>query len=196
MSTVRRLAIVFILLVYGPIAASAQVAGATHAAAGEYQIEIDKSRALLQVKRDDTLIREYRAATGRGGKGTKRKLGDKKTPVGVYRVVDFKSDSRYHFFMQLDYPNLLDAWYGYKNELINAKEFRTITTAVKNNEVPPQDTALGGYIGIHGIGDINDEKLMIHAGQDWTAGCIALTNEEITELRQYVTLGTQIIIHE
>lgn len=196
MPTVMPLTILLALLVSLPLATYAQVAGTAHAVAGEYLIEIDKSRAQLQVKRGDTLIREYRAATGRGGKGTKRMLGDKKTPVGVYRIVDFKNDSRFHFFMQLDYPNLLDAWYGYKNELINAEEFRTITTAVKNNKVPPQNTALGGYIGIHGIGDMNDEKLSIHTGQNWTAGCIALTNEEITELRKYVAIGTQIIIHE
>ncbi len=173
-----------------------QIAGAAHAAGTEYSLEIDKSRSELLVKRDDTIVKRYRAATGRGGEGTKRAKGDKKTPVGVYRIVDFKGDSRFHFFMQIDYPNLLDAWYGYKNELIDASEFREITTAVKNNRKPPQDTALGGQIGIHGIGDMNNEKREIHARENWTAGCIALTNDEISELRQYVTIGTPIVITE
>lgn len=177
--------------------AQGQVTGAAYSTpVNNYQLEIDKSREELLVKRGDTVIRRYRAATGRGGQGTKRKLGDKKTPIGVYRIVDFKNDSRFHFFMQLDYPNLLDAWYGYKNKIIDAHEFRAITTAVKNEEIPPQDTALGGYIGIHGIGEITDEKTMIHEAQNWTAGCIALTNEEVIDLRQYVAIGTRVVIHE
>lgn len=196
-SMLKRLLIVLLVCLWLP-AAHSQVTGAAYAPAGneEYQLEINKSREELLVKRDDSVIRRYRAATGRGGGGTKRMLGDKKTPVGVYKIVDFKDDSRFHFFMQIDYPNLLDAWYGYKNELIDAREFRAITTALKNNEMPPQDTALGGYIGIHGIGKVDTEKLMIHEAQNWTAGCIALTNEEINELRQFVSIGTRIVIRE
>lgn len=162
----------------------------------EHQIVIDKSSQQLLVKKGDQTIKRYRAATGRGGQGSKRRVGDKKTPVGVYRIVKFKDNSQFHFFMQLDYPNELDAWYGYKNEVIGAGEFRTITAAFKNNDVPPQDTALGGYIGIHGIGEESDEKLSIHEDQDWTAGCIALTNDQIMDLRQYVSIGTRVIIQE
>jgi len=161
-----------------------------------YVLEIDKSREELLVKQGDDVIRRYRAATGRGGEGTKRQVGDKKTPVGVYRVIDFKSDSQFHYFMQIDYPNLLDAWYGYKHEIIDAREFRAITTALKNNEKPPQDTALGGFIGIHGIGDTSDKKRMIHEAQNWTSGCIALTNEEINELQKFVSIGTKVVIKE
>lgn len=162
----------------------------------DYVIEIDKSREELIVKKGTDIIRRYRAATGRGGGGTKRQVGDKKTPIGVYRIVDFKDDSQFHYFMQIDYPNLLDAWYGYKNEIIDAREFRAITSALKNNEKPPQDTELGGFIGIHGIGDTSDKKLMIHEEQNWTAGCIALTNKEINELRQFVSIGTKVVIKE
>ncbi len=162
----------------------------------DYVLEINKSREELIVKQGTEVIRRYRAATGRGGEGTKRQVGDKKTPVGVYRIIDFKNDSQFHYFMQIDYPNLLDAWYGYKHEIIDAREFRSITTALKNNKKPPQDTALGGFIGIHGIGDTSNKKLMIHEAQNWTAGCIALTNEEINELQQFVSIGTKVVIKE
>ncbi len=178
-------------------AVHSEVTEATYTPANQdYQIEISKSREELMVKRGDEVVRRYRAATGTGGEGSKRQIGDKKTPVGVYKIIDFKTDSRFHFFMQIDYPNLLDAWYGYKNELIDASEFRAITTALKNDKVPPQDTALGGYIGIHGIGETDDEKRLIHEAGNWTEGCIALTNKEINELRQFVSIGTRIVIHE
>lgn len=196
----RPVALMILLCLTG-LPAAGQATATSHTAAGGaitdgYELVIDKSREELLVKQGSQIVRRYRAATGRGGQGTKRIQGDKKTPVGVYRVVKFKSDSQFHFFMHLDYPNLLDAWYGYKNEVIDASEFQSITSAVKNNKIPPQDTALGGYIGIHGIGDMTTEKLLIHEGQNWTAGCIAVTNEEIMDLKQYVDIGTKIVIRE
>ena len=98
--------------------------------------------------------------------------------------------------MQINYPNVLDAWHGYQNDLISSSEFKSIATAYANNNMPPQNTALGGYIGLHGIGDITPEKLDIHGKFNWTEGCIALKNEEISELRNYITIGTQVLIRE
>jgi murein L,D-transpeptidase YafK len=161
-----------------------------------YDIIISKSRQELSVTKEDQIIKHYHISLGKGGNGTKRQLGDKKTPVGVYKIIEFKDDSKFHYFMQLDYPNLLDAWYGYKNNVISATDFKKIAYAYKQKQKPPQDTRLGGYIGIHGIGQENDNKLQIHNGINWTDGCIALTNEQIIELRQYVNIGTKVIIKE
>ncbi len=164
--------------------------------ASQYEIEISKSNQELLVKNADTIVKRYRIAYGRGGKGTKYKKGDKKTPIGVYKIMDFKAESRFHFFMQLNYPNLLDAWGGYKNKVINAQEFDAIATAISNKQKPPQDTILGGYIGIHGLGEENPEKIKLHRNTNWTEGCIALTNKEIIELKQYVDIGTKVVIKE
>lgn len=166
--------------------------------AGEngYDIVISKSERQLSVKEGDQTIKQYRIAYGRGGDGTKRQLGDRKTPVGVYKIIDFKGDSKFYYFMQLDYPNLLDAWYGYKNKLISATEFKRIADAFKTRQKPPQDTNLGGHIGIHGLGEETEEKLDIQNGLNWTEGCIALTNEQIDDLRHYVAIGTKVVIKE
>ena len=170
--------------------------GSHTAYAGQFEIEISKSKQELLVKDANKVVKRYQIAHGRGGKGTKYKVGDKKTPVGVYKIMDFRSESRFHFFMQLNYPNLLDAWSGYKNKIISAKEFDAIATAISNQQKPPQNTVLGGYIGIHGLGDENPEKLNLHKSSNWTEGCIALTNDEIMELRQFVNIGTKVVIRE
>lgn len=179
----------------GAILASA-AATAANALEDDYVLEVYKTGQELLVKQGERVIRRYPVATGMGGKGIKQRLGDKKTPVGVYKIVDFKNDSQFYYFMQLDYPNLLDAWYGYKNRIISASEFRAIATAIKNNQKPPQDTALGGYIGIHGLGEQNGEKLKIHETANWTKGCIALTNEQIDELKKFVRIGTRVVIRD
>lgn len=162
----------------------------------ENMIVVSKSRQELIVLQDQKVIKQYRIAYGKGGKGSKRFSGDKKTPDGIYRIIDFKDNSQFHLFMQLDYPNMNDAWHGYHNQLISAMEFKSIALANKTGELPPQDTPLGGYIGIHGLGDMNNEKLEIHNRHNWTNGCIALTNEEIMDLAKFVSIGTKVVIRE
>ena len=157
-------------------------------------IEISKSSQELTVKQADDVIKRFRIAYGKGGNDKKRRMGDNKTPKGTYRIINFKADSKFYFFMQLDYPNLIDAWHGYQNEIISASEFKAIATARSMEKTPPQHTSLGGYIGIHGIGEATDKKLRIHEVHNWTEGCIALKNEEMDELRKYVSIGTQVVI--
>ncbi|MEX2516105.1 MAG: L,D-transpeptidase [Gammaproteobacteria bacterium] len=184
----------------GPMPVTSLAASSTQYAnlstTNQYSIEIIKSQKKLLVKQGGRTIRQYEAAVGRGGAGSKRQQGDRITPVGVYTVVDFRKSDQFHYFVQINYPNMVDAWYGYKNNIIDAHEFSAISSAIRNQQEPPQNTALGGYIGIHGIGQTTDEKLLIHSGLDWTQGCIALTNEEIMELRQYVDVGTLIYIRD
>jgi murein L,D-transpeptidase YafK len=164
--------------------------------ASEYQILISKKNNELILEKAGEVVKTYHIASGKGGKGTKRRQGDSKTPLGVYRISKFKESSRFHYFIQLDYPNLIDAWYGYKNKTIDSKDFKRIASAYKNREAPPQDTKLGGFIGIHGLGEENEKKLTIHQEINWTEGCIALTNAEITDLKRFVDVGTPVIIKE
>jgi murein L,D-transpeptidase YafK len=165
-----------------------------NAFANTYNLEVLKSSQELLVKNGQEIIKRYHVSFGKGGNGSKRRYGDNRTPVGSYKIIEFRENSRFHFFMQINYPNSIDAWNGYKNNLIDGKEFKEIIKAITSDAIPPQDTPLGGYLGIHGIGEITEEKLSIHDRHNWTEGCIALRNDEISELRQYVTIGTTIII--
>jgi murein L,D-transpeptidase YafK len=159
----------------------------------EYYLEIIKSTSELRLKQGADTLKTYHIAFGKGDAGPKRQLGDNRTPVGFYRILDFRPESKFHFFMQISYPNLLDAWHGYREQLISPAEFKQIALAFRNHELPPQNTRLGGYIGIHGIGD-DTERLKLHAKANWTEGCIAITNDEINDLRQYVIRGTPVYI--
>lgn len=170
--------------------------GSVSSASNDYEIEIIKSQKVLLVKRNGNIARKFRAVTGKGGKGDKTITGDRKTPVGTYRIVGFNDNSRFHFFMQLNYPNVKDAFFGLKNKLIDRTEFDAIVDAIKQGRIPPQNTRLGGAIGIHGIGRVNEKKMMVHENYNWTEGCIALTNEQVSELKKYVDLGTKVVINE
>lgn len=179
----------FGLLVYGILLCNVNYAVET-----DYELFVSKSKQQLTVKKGDQIVRKFYVAYGMGGDQTKQKLGDKKTPHGIYHIANFKDNSKFSYFMHLNYPNSLDAWRGYQNGIISAMQFKNIMTAINNHKLPPQDTDLGGYIGIHGLGEITAKTLDIHAKANWTEGCIALTNEKINELRQYVGLGTKVTI--
>jgi murein L,D-transpeptidase YafK len=161
-----------------------------------YALEIDKSERVLLVKNGEKVTRRFQIATGKGGLGDKRIRGDNKTPLGVYRITDFNEGSAFHFFMRLNYPNVKDAFFGLKNRLITRQDFDRIVDSVRTDQRPPQNTPLGGAVGIHGLGDENADRLKVQRHLDWTQGCIALTNRDVNELRNYVAVGTKVVIRE
>jgi len=87
----------------------------------------------------------------------------------------------------LSYPNAEDARRGLQQGLVDWQTYREIIRALNNLEIPPQRTALGGGIGIHG-GDVEA------FGDNWTWGCIGLTNKDVEEIYEYVEVGTKVII--
>jgi hypothetical protein len=57
--------------------------------------------------------------------------------------------------------------------------------------MPPQNTPLGGFLGIHGIGR---GDIRIHRAFHWTQGCVAVTNEEMNALAHWIREDTRIVI--
>lgn len=161
-----------------------------------YTVEILKSKRQLLVKQGSRVARRYTAALGSGGVGAKSIRGDHKTPVGVYYITGFNEESSFDLFIRLNYPSLKDGYFGLKRSLITRNEFDRILDAQRQDALPPQDTPLGGAVGIHGIGDETADRLRIHSRTNWTQGCIALTNREIRELRSFVGVGTKVVIRE
>ena len=170
--------------------------GVLPAAAFDYEIEIDKTARLLLVRTGEQVLRTFPIAVGRGGTGDKAKRGDRKTPVGTYRVMGFNDSSKFDTFVRLNYPNIKDAYYGLRNAVISRPEFDRIVAALRAGDLPPQNTALGGAIGIHGIGEETPDKVLIHDNLDWTEGCIALRNAQVHELKSFLGVGTRVVIRE
>ncbi len=162
----------------------------------DYKIVVKKGNNSLTIEQNGQIIKTYHIATGRGGTGDKVKRGDKKTPTGKYKVTGFNESSKFDFFFQINYPNVKDAYYGFKRSLITKKEFDKIISAIRENRHPPQNTLLGGAIGIHGIGIETRKKIIIHENINWTEGCIALRNFEARDLKKFVKLGTIVNIQE
>jgi len=163
-------------------------------ASEKIEVVIDRSEHKLIVKKEGTTLRTFKVALGSGGRKAKLHEGDHKTPKGTYRISKVRDSQRFHMFLQLDYPNMDDAKRALKNHTITRQEYRKILEAHNYGRLPPQNTALGGAIGIHGIGHETKDKLEIHQVADWTQGCIALRNDEVEELSRFIHVGTTVTI--
>lgn len=164
-------------------------------AADDYELVVKRSENLLLVEKDGHVLKSLPIAYG-SGIGAKQLSGDRRTPVGKYKIMAIRQSDKFHLFMQLNYPNVRDAINGLKQHHITQAEYRQILDAHIYQKMPPQDTPLGGQIGIHGIGLETPEKLDIHKMANWTQGCIALRNKEIDWLAHFVHPGTVITIEE
>lgn len=162
------------------------------AAAEQPWILVDSEKNTLAVMEDGRAVQVFRnIAVGRGGVAAYREAGDGRTPRGEFHIAWVNPASPYHLFFGLDYPGEAHAEEAYRTKLIDADTFERIRRARGLGELPPQDTVLGGYIGIHGVGALNSG---INPRYNWTQGCIALSDEEIDRLAHWAGVGTRVVI--
>jgi murein L,D-transpeptidase YafK len=136
-------------------------------------VVVRKAARRLCLYRSGALAASYPVALApRAPAGDKREEGDRRTPEGWYRTSD-KPWSSFDGAIAIDYPSLRDARRGMSDDTIGRRAYEAIRDAHAAGAMPPQHTAMGGHILIHGGG----------ASSDWTAGCIALEDEDLAVLR-------------
>lgn len=153
-------------------------------ASNDVWLLIDTNALTLEVKKGEkTLEKLENIAIGRNGAGFKEVRGDDVTPLGTYRIGWINEKSSFYRFFGLSYPSIENAHTALDKGIIDPTTFDAIAYAHERHIIPPQNTPLGGQIGIHGLGR-GDEK--IHQTMNWTHGCIALTNKQIDRLSKWV----------
>jgi murein L,D-transpeptidase YafK len=154
-------------------------------------IEVRKSERRLVARCNPGPALAMKVALGRQPVGPKTRKGDQRTPEGSYVVSGPATRNRYHRFIPIDYPSRHDADVGLELGTISAAEHARIVARLTHDRPPPQDTALGGELGLHGEGPRWQGE---SAGLDWTFGCIAVRDHEIDFLAQRVRVGTTVWI--
>jgi hypothetical protein len=139
---------------------------------GQPAILILKEKNVLVLLSKGEPARTYDAEVGSNALGAKQRQGDRATPEGRYHIVKKKDrgQSRYYRALLLDYPN-------------DADRLR-FAAAQRRGEIP-RDERIGGLIEIHGDGG---------RGQNWTEGCVALSNRDLDDLYPRVSAGTRVTI--
>jgi murein L,D-transpeptidase YafK len=134
-------------------------------------IVVNKSARLMHLLHGRQIIRTYRIALGGNPSGHKQYQGDERTPEGVYLIDGRNPNSDFHLSLHISYPRSVDNWYA----------------AAQGNDA-------GSMIMIHGLPNGWTAAEVGHPSEDWTNGCIAVTNEEIEEIWSLVDDGTTIRI--
>jgi lipoprotein-anchoring transpeptidase ErfK/SrfK len=135
--------------------------------------------SIVVYKRERTLvlfnrgvpIRSYFVALGAKPVGDKERAGDHKTPEGLFYVNAHNPASKYHLALRISYPD-------------DAHRARAAALGADP----------GGDIMIHGLPKEFSDAGKNHLQNDWTNGCVALSNGEIEELWRAVPVGTPVHI--
>jgi murein L,D-transpeptidase YafK len=134
-------------------------------------IVVEKAKHTLTLYLAGFPVRTYGVALGKEPTGDKVRIGDNRTPEGLFRI-DFKNpQSKYHMALHISYPD-----------------------AAHIQRARALGVATGGDIMIHGLPPAFKDYGAAHRETDWTEGCIAVTDQEIEEIWRAVPAGAPIQI--
>ena len=131
------------------------------------QVVVQKTDRRMHLLSGQTILQSYDVQLGFTAHGHKLHRGDGRTPEGRYHIDRRNPDSRFYLSVGIDYPNRAD---------------RARAEALGLDP--------GGDIFVHGWGETRRAP-----SHDWTAGCVAVTNEEMRDVYAMVRNGTVIDIH-
>jgi murein L,D-transpeptidase YafK len=147
-----------LLLVSGAAGVSLSSARAEGMATAD-RVVVRKAQRKLYLYSGDRILAEYKVELGLNPVGQKEREHDFKTPEGRYFLDRRNTRSEFFLAIQVSYPNKED-------------EMR----AHKNRWEP------GGSIMIHGFPNNPKHPAAYYASNDWTDGCIALSNSDMVEV--------------
>ena len=129
-------------------------------------IVVNKGARKMYLLHNEQVLKDYQIGLGFAPAGHKAVEGDGKTPEGSYLIDRRNPKSRFHLSLGISYPNSKD-----------------IATAKVLGKSP------GGDISFHGR-----PKPWRNGVDDWTWGCISVTDREIEDIYAMVNVGTLITI--
>jgi len=152
---------------YGPDGRLLAPAGAVMAD----RILVEKSARRLYLLSQGSVIAEYPVRLGLSPKGHKQYEGDFRTPEGVYYLSRRNPNSEFFLSVEVSYPNEADR------------------ARAEREGLRP-----GGLIMIHGQPNVPKRPRDYYANNDWTDGCIAVSNAGMRDIWQRTRLGIPIEI--
>ncbi|HEX9403111.1 MAG TPA: L,D-transpeptidase family protein [Steroidobacteraceae bacterium] len=140
------------------MAAPMRTASAEEVAAATLVV-VHKAEHKLYLYSGSQLLGEYKVQLGLSPSGQKEREHDFRTPEGHYFLSRRNIRSDYFLAIQVSYPNKQDEVRAHKNRW-----------------------APGGSIMIHGFPNTPKHPASYYETNDWTDGCIALSNSDMVEV--------------
>ena len=123
------------------------------------RVVVHKGERRLLLMHGGNVVRSYHVALGLSPVGQKERSGDFRTPEGSYHLERRNARSDYFLSIKVSYPN--------ETDMRRARERHWNT---------------GGSIMIHGLPNFLKHAPEFYQSHDWTDGCIAVSNADMTEI--------------
>lgn len=136
------------------------------------RLVVRKSQRVLELWRRGEVLRSYKVALGLVPEGHKEREGDFRTPEGRYSLGHRNPRSEYFLSIHVTYPRDED-----------------VRRAKANGWAP------GGAIMIHGRPNNPTHDAGWYDRNDWTDGCIAVSNSDMVEIWLMTRADTPIDIY-
>jgi hypothetical protein len=147
-------------------------------------VVVHKSARNLALCHAGAVVENFRTGLGFSPVGDKMQQGDGRTPEGVFYVPRLVPGSDYHAALLISYPDVEAADRAVAAGVLDPVTRVFIRAAQNACREPPQETAAGGLIEIHGGGGYTD----------WTAGCMALANDDVDRVYAALDVGDSVIV--
>lgn len=149
------------------------------------KIIVEKEKRTLSVyDAGGACVWQCNVALGKNPRGAKCAEGDGKTPEGEYYICFKRETGKFGCALGISYPSPRDALLAVQEGRMEEKLLHLFYAAEKGQKRPPWGTSLGGEIYLHGGG----------TASDWTAGCIALEQEDMERLFEACGEGDSVLI--
>ncbi len=146
---------------------------------GTVYIIVDKSDYELQVYDDEGWYATYPVVFGSKSLDDKMYAGDRKTPEGNFRIVTKRPHAKWDKMLLLDYPTK-ESWQKFNER--------------KAQGLIPKNATIGGDIAIHGTWP--NDNIVVDNYTNWTQGCVAMRNEDLDEVCEFIQPGTRVTIRK
>jgi murein L,D-transpeptidase YafK len=143
-----------------------------------FVIKISKSSYTLELFKNDIPVYSFPCVFG-NPVGDKYKQGDRKTPVGSFKIVAKYPHASWAYFLWFDYPNTT-SWKRFNER--------------KKKGILQREDKIGGSIGIHGVPEGRD--YYVAKRSNWTLGCVSISRKNIMLLYNAIPIGTEVQIFE
>ena len=152
-------------------------------------LKVYKAARRLEMWDGDKLVLAAPAQLGFGADGgPRRREGDGRTPEGEYHICSRNPQSKFYLSLGISYPGPADADRALREGIITRAERDGIAEAFAAGKRPDWNTALGGWIMIHGQPADGPRE------GDWTAGCVAVGNDVIRQIYDSVEIGDPVFL--
>lgn len=148
------------------VSSTAHASGTIHAE----KVVVIKGEKLLLLLYNGKILKSYKVSIGKNP-GRRVRRGDNRTPEGNYVIDRRNPRSSFYKALHISYPNASDIRIARKLGVSTGEE-----------------------VLIHGLPEGFEDLGASHADFNWTRGCIAVSNEEMDEIWEFVADGTPIKI--